>query len=34
LRVCLVEGKKRPTDITGTKEGTKSVVALTLKRSK
>jgi uncharacterized protein (TIGR03067 family) len=34
LRLCLVEGKKRPTDIKGTKEGTKSVVALTLRRTK
>ena len=34
FRLCLVEGKKRPTDLTGTKERTESVVALTLKRSK
>jgi uncharacterized protein (TIGR03067 family) len=33
LRICLVEGKERPTDISGTKEGAKSVVALTLKRT-
>ena len=34
FRVCLVQGKERPTDLTGKKEGNKSVVAFTLTRSK
>jgi uncharacterized protein (TIGR03067 family) len=34
LRICFVEGKARPKDVKGTKEGAKSVVALTLKRTK
>jgi uncharacterized protein (TIGR03067 family) len=34
LRICFVEGKERPKDVKGTKEGTKSVVALTLQRAK
>ena len=34
FRLCVVEGKKRPTDLTGKKEGTKSVEALKLTRSK
>jgi uncharacterized protein (TIGR03067 family) len=34
LRICLVEGKQRPKDVKGTKEGSKSVLALKLQRSK